>query len=218
MTDSLSGEVAQSASARASAATDVTRTQLAARDLASRLVHALLGLSFALAYFSAESEWWRLVHVTSGYGFAVALGLRVLLGLLGPPGAALGLWWRRAAALRSAVQQAWRGLRGKPGAWALASLGLVHSSALVLMLAVVPVTLTGATVYEGWVDDWFNGAISDVLVWVHEVVAEAMASLILVHLTAVWLRGLALRQPYWRRMVGACAPREKERARRASPS
>ena len=52
-------------------------------DLPVRIFHWLLALSFAGAFLTAESERWRLVHVTLGYTVAGLVVFRLLWGVLG---------------------------------------------------------------------------------------------------------------------------------------
>lgn len=52
-------------------------------DLAQRLAHWTLALAFALAWLTAESERWRLVHVASGLTVMGVVMFRVLWGLVG---------------------------------------------------------------------------------------------------------------------------------------
>ena len=52
-------------------------------DAPVRVFHWLMVLSFAGAYLSAESERWRLLHVTLGYTMAGLVGFRILWGLMG---------------------------------------------------------------------------------------------------------------------------------------
>lgn len=52
-------------------------------DLAQRLAHWTLALAFALAWLTAESERWRLVHVASGLTVMGVVVFRVLWGLVG---------------------------------------------------------------------------------------------------------------------------------------
>ena len=68
-------------------------------DAPTRMFHWLFALSFVGAYVTADSEQWRLLHVTLGYAFAGLLGFRVLYGLLGPRQSGLGLLWRRLAGM-----------------------------------------------------------------------------------------------------------------------
>ena len=52
-------------------------------DAPVRVFHWLMVLSFAGAYLTAESERWRLLHVTLGYTMAGLVGFRILWGLVG---------------------------------------------------------------------------------------------------------------------------------------
>jgi cytochrome b len=52
-------------------------------DIPTRVFHWLLALSFAGAYITAESESWRLAHVTLGYTFAGLILFRLVWGLIG---------------------------------------------------------------------------------------------------------------------------------------
>lgn len=52
-------------------------------DAPVRVFHWLMVLSFAGAYVTAESERWRLLHVTLGYTMAGLLAFRVVWGLVG---------------------------------------------------------------------------------------------------------------------------------------
>ena len=52
-------------------------------DAPVRVFHWLMVASFAGAWLSAESERWRLLHVTLGYTLAGLVVFRVLWGLVG---------------------------------------------------------------------------------------------------------------------------------------
>ena len=52
-------------------------------DAPVRVFHWLMVLSVAGAYLTAESERWRLAHVTLGYTMAGLVAFRVLWGLIG---------------------------------------------------------------------------------------------------------------------------------------
>ena len=61
-----------------------TRTQkIRIWDAPVRVFHWLLVLSFAGAYLTAESEVWRLVHVTLGYTLGGLLTFRLVWGVVG---------------------------------------------------------------------------------------------------------------------------------------
>ena len=53
-------------------------------DAPMRMFHWLFALSFLGAYLSADSERWRLLHLTLGYTLAGLLVVRLLYGVLGP--------------------------------------------------------------------------------------------------------------------------------------
>lgn len=52
-------------------------------DAPVRVFHWLMVLSFAGAFVTAESERWRLLHVTLGYTMVGLVGFRIVWGLLG---------------------------------------------------------------------------------------------------------------------------------------
>jgi cytochrome b len=52
-------------------------------DVPTRLFHWLLALSFAGAYVTAESEYWRAIHVALGYTLVGLIGFRLLWGVVG---------------------------------------------------------------------------------------------------------------------------------------
>ena len=52
-------------------------------DVPVRVFHWLMVLSFLGAYVTAESERWRLLHVTLGYTMAGLVVFRLLWGLVG---------------------------------------------------------------------------------------------------------------------------------------
>ena len=143
-------------------------------DAPTRVFHWLFALSFAGAYLSADGERFRLLHVTLGYTMAGLLVFRILYGLLGPRQAGLTLLWRKLS-----VPVNWR--QGQNLFMALAI--------VVLLLMVVPLTLSGYATYNEWGDflggDWVGE--------VHEFFGEASLAVVLAHIAAIV--GLSL----WRR-------------------
>ncbi|MEW6167645.1 MAG: cytochrome b/b6 domain-containing protein [Pseudomonadota bacterium] len=61
----------------------MSTTKILVWDVPTRVFHWLLAISFAGAYLTAESEAWRLVHVTLGYTFGGLILFRLLWGLIG---------------------------------------------------------------------------------------------------------------------------------------
>lgn len=143
-------------------------------DAPMRMFHALFALTFAGAFLTAESEHWRLLHVTLGYTFGALLGFRVLYGLVGPRQARLTQLWRRltgapawivsmATAARAGTVMPWR--QGQNLAMALV---------LVALLA-LPLPL----VLSGW--GTFND-VGEVFEDLHEALASGLLTLVLTHL------------------------------------
>ena len=149
-------------------------------DAPTRMFHWLFALSFAGAYVTAESEHWRLLHVTLGYTMAGLLGFRVLYGLLGPRTAGLGLLWRKVAGardwLRAAPQAVW-----SPAHWRQGPNLLMALAVLLLLALVVPLTLTGYATYHDW-GDWLGGEWLEEL---HEFFGNAVLAVALAHVALI---------------------------------
>lgn len=142
-------------------------------DAPTRMFHWLFALTFVGAYATADSEHWRLLHVTLGYAFAGLLVFRLLYGWLGPRQAGLGLLWRRLAGL-----PAW--LRSLRAAGSVMSINwrqgqnLATAAAIVVMLALVtPLVLSGVGIDNDW-GDWLED--------VHEFFGNAFLFVVFAHL------------------------------------
>lgn len=140
-------------------------------DLPTRLFHALLALAVAVAWLSGESERWRVVHVGAGLTVAALVTWRVVWGLIGPRGARLSAWARRAGGLRTA----WR----EGGVRALAGAVPAAHAAAVLALLVVLVPLTAS----GWLRH--EDLAGDVAEELHELLGNGVLLLIGGHLALV---------------------------------
>jgi cytochrome b len=142
-------------------------------DAPVRVFHWLLVLSFAGAYVTAESERWRLVHVTLGYTVGGLVVFRALWGLVGTrharfaafvrgPRAALvylGSLWRRAPEHHS----------GHNPAGALAIVALLG--------------LAGTTVGFGWAT--YEDLGGEWLARVHALAGNLMLTVVGVHVAGV---------------------------------
>lgn len=166
-------------------------------DAPTRMFHGLFALSFIGAYLTAESEHWRLLHVTLGYGFAGLLVFRLLYGLMGPRQVRLALLWRKLGAA-----PAWfKGLRSQPSLSGLIArpaqnLGMAVVIALMLAL-VVPLTLTGYATYN----DWGGSLAGDALEELHELFANTFLLVVLAHVGLIVLLSLLRRQNMARPML-----------------
>ena len=169
--------------------TDAKLQTIRVWDAPVRVFHWLLVFSFAGAYLTAESERWRLVHVTLGYTLGGLLAFRLVWGLVGTRYARLSNFVRGPAA----VLRYLKSLRsGQPEHY------LGHNPAgavaIVLMMALgLAITATGYTTYNdlgpGWVAE------------LHELAANTMLLVIIGHLLGVVSASLQHRENLVRAML-----------------
>ncbi len=166
-------------------------------DAPTRMFHWLFALSFAGAYLTAESESWRLVHVTLGYALGGLLAWRVFYGLVGPRSVRLGTLWRKVGGL-----PAWlRTFKAAPGelrSHARQGQHLVMALAIAGMgLLVIPLVLSGHAQFN----DWGGDVAKDALEELHEFFGNAFLALVLVHVGLIALMSLLRRQNMARPML-----------------
>jgi cytochrome b len=156
-------------------------------DAPVRVFHWLMVLCFAGAYLSAESERWRLLHVTLGYTMAGLVAFRIVWGLIGPRTARFASFVRGPSAVARYVGAM---VRGQPehhsghnpaGAWAI--LGLLSLTLLI--------GASGWALYNGVGGDWLEEA--------HELAANTMVALVAVHIVGVLVSSLL----HGERLIGA---------------
>lgn len=163
-------------------------------DAPTRAFHWLFALCFTGAYLSAESEHWRLAHVTLGYTFAGLLVFRLVWGLIGPRQARLSLMARKLSGLRTWID----GLRaGQPNGRQAQNLGMT-AAVLALMVAVVPVTLSGYASYNEWGGDWLGE--------LHGLIGDGLLVLVIAHVGLIVLLSLLRRHNLARPMLTGRIP------------
>lgn len=144
-------------------------------DAPVRLFHWLTVLSFAGAYLTAESERWRLLHVTLGYTMAGLVVFRLLWGLVGTRHARFASFVRGPAA---AARYLGSLVRGRPehhaGHNPAGALAIVALLGLALAVA-----FSGWATYDGGFGDWAED--------LHEAAANGMLALVALHIAAVLL-------------------------------
>lgn len=154
---------------------NATTTRILVWDLPTRVFHWLLALSFAGAYLTAESERWRLVHVTLGYTVGGLLVFRLLWGLVGTRHARFASFVRGPAAvaryLGSLVAGRPEHHTGHNPAGALAIVALLALGAVLV--------LTGWSTYNDVGGDWLEE--------LHEGAANVMLAVVGLHVGAVLL-------------------------------
>lgn len=153
-------------------------------DAPTRMFHWLFALCFMGAYATADGEHWRLLHVTLGYTMAGLLGFRVLYGIFGPRTSGLGLLWRKLAgapAWLGTLSQARSASQVSQVNWRQGQNLLMALAVVLLLVLVVPITLSGYATYNDWGEvlggDWIEE--------VHEFFGEAMLFVVLAHLALI---------------------------------
>lgn len=144
-------------------------------DAPVRVFHWLMVLSFSGAYITAESERWRLVHVTLGYTMAGLVAFRVVWGLVGTRHARFRNFVRAPSAVMSYLRSMWQGRSehhtGHNPAGALAIVALLALS--------VAVAATGWATFNDIAGEWVSE--------LHESAANLMLAVVGVHLAGVLL-------------------------------
>lgn len=150
-------------------------------DAPMRMFHWLFALSFIGAYITADSERWRLVHVTLGYTMAGLLVFRLLYGLLGPKPFGLGVLWRKISSA-----PAWISALATTGSmdkinWRQGQNLLMSLLVVAMLCLVIPLTLSGYASYN----EWGSGLWGDALEEVHELFANALLLMVLLHIALI---------------------------------
>jgi len=142
-------------------------------DAPVRVFHWLAVLCFFGAWITAESERWRMLHVTLGYTLAGLVAFRLLWGLVGTRHARFASFVRGPKAVGRYLASLVRGRpehhTGHNPAGALAIVGLLALAALV--------TFSGWATYQEVWGEWTED--------LHEGAANAMMALVLVHVAGV---------------------------------
>jgi cytochrome b len=144
-------------------------------DAPVRVFHWLMVASFAGAWLTAESERWRLLHVTLGYTMAGLVGFRIVWGLVGTHHARFSSFVRGPAAVLRYLRAM---LRGQPAHF------VGHNPAGALAIVAL-LALTLVVVASGWAA--FNELGGGWLGEVHEAVASLMMTVVGVHVAGVLL-------------------------------
>lgn len=164
-------------------------TKILVWDLPTRIAHWLLAASFAGAFLTADSEYWRQLHVMLGYTVAVVVGFRLAWGVVGSRHARFSDFACGPGQVLSYLRSL---LYGKPrhyvghnpaGSWVIFGL---------LGLAVL-VTLSGHAVY--------TETDGEALAEAHEGLAQAMLGLVTVHVAGVLASSVVHRENLVRAMI-----------------
>lgn len=152
-------------------------------ELPMRLFHAFMAISFVGAYITAESERFRLLHVSLGYTLFGLVIFRIIWGMLGPRQSRLSAIWRKLATikeLKSDFQNFPESLLRSNGQ-TLRKLGMLvlTSAALSTLLLSVLITISGYGLYNEITGDWMSE--------IHEFFGNFLLMAVLLHIAVVGL-------------------------------
>lgn len=169
-------------------------------DAPTRMFHWLFAVCFTAAYLTSESERVKVVHAAFGYTMVALLIFRLIYGWMGPRPV-------RWSSVITKLKSGWIWCRTFQIKDVLVSnLNSAQNFALVLattslMVMSLPLLLSGHVLYV---------TESDWLEMVHELVANLMLLLVLLHLGLLLLisllRGTNLAIPMWRGRVSGAGP------------
>jgi len=168
-------------------------------DLGTRVAHASMALAFVISYVTSESEYWRLVHVYSGYSLAAVLAFRWVWGWVGPASARWGLLLRRVAMWRMWLNKLKQGEWQNRNFWVGASSWVLSAAVLSIYAFCTVAIVTGWATYNELLGD---GGLNDALQELHEGLGNTVMVVVCIHvglvvMLRVWRGPQALR-PMWR--------------------
>lgn len=167
-------------------------------DFGTRAAHACMAAAFVASYLTAESEYWRLVHVYTGYLLGAALLFRAIWGWFGPATAKfsiltrrLGMWPFWLAKIKNGEWQTHAFMVGASG-WLLAFIVVFIYAFCIFSVA------SGVLTYNDLLSDGF---LKDAMEELHEVFSNFALLMILTHVSMIiclriW-RGPNAVRPMW---------------------
>jgi cytochrome b len=158
-------------------------------DAPVRVFHWLMVFSFAGAYLTAESETWRLVHVSLGYTMVGLVAFRMVWGVLGTR-------YARFSSFVRGPKYVWQYLRTLTRGQPAHHIGHNPAGALSILLLLaltVAVGASGWAIYEEMAGEW--------VAELHEGVANGMLLIIGVHIAGVVVASFMHRENLIRSMV-----------------
>ena len=168
---------------------DNITTKIKVWDAPVRVFHWLLVLSFAGAYLSAESERWRLLHVTLGYTLGGLVAFRLVWGLIGTRYARFASFVRGP----QSVLAYFRSLRNGHPQHHLGHNPAGAVAIVLLLLTSVAVVASGWAIYNDVGGEWLSE--------LHELAANGMLLLVAVHIAGVLWASLLHHENLVRAMV-----------------
>jgi cytochrome b len=166
-----------------------TENRILVWDAPVRVFHWLMVLCFAGAYLTAESERWRLIHVTLGYTLGGLIAFRLLWGVAGTRYARFASFVRGPAAV-------WDYLRTLPGGTPTHYTGHNPAGAVAIVLLLGAGAIIVAT---GWAS--YNEVGGEWLSALHEGASNTMLGIVAIHVAGVVVSSRLHRENLVRSMV-----------------
>ncbi|MCP5286852.1 MAG: cytochrome b/b6 domain-containing protein [Burkholderiaceae bacterium] len=160
---------------RADAAAPGPTVRILVWDAPVRVFHWLMVACFATAYLTAETERWRLLHVTAGYTMAGLVAFRLLWGLFGTRHARFASFVRGPQAVLRYLKSL---VEGHPAP----HVGHNPAGAVAILLLLGLTLLSTATGYA-----IYNELGPEALEEVHEFAGNTMLVVVIAHVAAVLL-------------------------------
>lgn len=142
-------------------------------DAFTRTLHALMAISFGLAYLTAEMDGLRWVHATLGYTLGAAFVLRLAWGTLGPRRVSLWALGGRLSGIRQVPELITR------LDWPAVLKLVLALSMVALLVCVLPLLASGYLTYFGMLGEWTEE--------VHEAFGNTMLLVVGGHVATVVL-------------------------------
>lgn len=193
-----------SASPAEPATGESARRKILVWDAPVRVFHWLMVASFAGAWLTAESERWRLMHVTLGYTMAGLVAFRILWGLFGTRHARFASFVRGPAAVANYLRSI---VRGRPehytGHNPAGALAIV-----VLLLLAIAITASGWATYNEIGGKWLEE--------IHEAGASIMLAVVIAHIVGAIVSSWLHRENLIGAMISGRKPGRPEEAARGA--
>ncbi|MDP1681897.1 MAG: cytochrome b/b6 domain-containing protein [Burkholderiales bacterium] len=158
-------------------------------DFPTRTFHWLLAISFVGAFITGDSERYREIHLLLGYTMLALIGFRLIWGIVGTRYARFSSFWFKPSAVVDYVRSMFQ---GKPQHYV--GHNPAGSVAIFLLLGLGLLSgLSGLALYNEIGGEWLEE--------LHELSANAMLAVVIVHIVGVFFSSFLHRENLARAMV-----------------
>jgi cytochrome b len=168
---------------------NLQKSQTLVWDVPVRVFHWLMVVSFAGAYLTAESERWRLIHVTLGYTMGGLVAFRFVWGFVGSRYARFSNFVRGADAVKLYIKS----LRTDQPEHHVGHNPAGAVAIVLLLLFTVAIVASGFVVYNDIGGHFFEE--------LHELSANFMLLIVAIHVAGVFVSGWLHKENLVRAMV-----------------